>query len=252
MKYTNEVLVNLFNELEVSLGKRPTRNDWKNSDITPSDMPVRQRFGNWSGFMKYMNLPLLKPKISKKARENSIKSRLGKKGGNNQGGRIIEHGYVSIWKPNHPNANKKGYVRENRLVMASHLGRPLEEHEDVHHINGIKDDNRIENLELLSRSEHIKFHWTENKDLYKRKKINKCVYPECSEKTSSSYKLCNKHYKIQWQRVNSGLINNLTEFKVIPQGHTEETKKILSEYAKKQPRKNGKFHENPDLLEGEN
>ncbi len=73
-----------------------------------------------------------------------------------RGGRsVIRNGYIEIFSPNHPNARGGKYVREHRLVMEKKLGRYLEQYEQVHHRNGIKDDNRIENLELISLRVHL-------------------------------------------------------------------------------------------------
>lgn len=77
----------------------------------------------------------------------------GTNGTNWKGGRRIDHrGYVLLWAPDHPSrANTaKPYVFEHRLVMEARLGRFLQPHENVHHINGQRDDNRDENLELWS------------------------------------------------------------------------------------------------------
>lgn len=78
----------------------------------------------------------------------------GEKHINWNGGRSkARGGYVLIRVPDHPDVqgNTRMYVMEHRLVMEQHLGRYLLPTENVHHLNGIRDDNRIENLELWAK-----------------------------------------------------------------------------------------------------
>ena len=83
----------------------------------------------------------------------------------------LKQGYIYVYAPKHPYATKRGYVMEHRLVMEAHLGRYLKPNELVHHKNGIKDDNRIENLELMTKGTHISKHFQDVKEVDRLKKI---------------------------------------------------------------------------------
>jgi hypothetical protein len=71
------------------------------------------------------------------------------------------NGRVAVYAPNHPKANSSGYVLRSRFMMEQHVGRYLTEDEHVHHKNGNELDDRIDNFEILTRSEHIKLHYIE-------------------------------------------------------------------------------------------
>lgn len=72
--------------------------------------------------------------------------------------KIRTDGYVSVYCPDHPTASKDGYVLKHRIVIETHLGHAVPNGYIVHHKNGKKDDNRLENLELMKRGEHTAFH----------------------------------------------------------------------------------------------
>lgn len=67
-------------------------------------------------------------------------------------------GYYDVFNPTHPLAKKNGYIREHRMI-AYDAGILTDPSMEVHHINGIKTDNRTENLQALPKEKHTSITW---------------------------------------------------------------------------------------------
>ena len=91
-----------------------------------------------------------------------MKNGFGSSNSNWKGGVRTDRGYIRILAPDHPSVlhlkPKYRYVFEHRLVVERFLGRYLKSDEHVHHRNEIKNDNRLENLELLKIGQHSTHH----------------------------------------------------------------------------------------------
>jgi hypothetical protein len=99
-------------------------------------------------------------------------------------------GYMIGYSPGHPMANKSGKIYEHRYVMANHLGRMLLTDEHVHHVDGNKTNNSLDNLVLMTNSEHMRMHTTERYRLIGKSErcdiVNECR--QCKKEIST------KHY----------------------------------------------------------
>lgn len=139
----------------IQVGKKYTR--W--TIVEPgSDAPGRRK--RWlclcdCGQQRLVHASALKSGISTscgcRKKELRAAAPRGEGAGNWKGGRIFRDGYIFLYAPDHPRANHKKYIGAHRLAMEAHIGRYLLPKETVHHINGHRDDNRIENLELWSK-----------------------------------------------------------------------------------------------------
>lgn len=101
----------------------------------------------------------MKKSLSESHKKNisiSVKRTLRNKGIK---GTVQKNGYREFRERNQK-VLTRGY--EHRIVMEAHLKRKLRREETVHHINGNKLDNRLENLEVISNSEHARMHALEN------------------------------------------------------------------------------------------
>lgn len=93
--------------------------------------------------------------------ENKSKALSGENGANWNGGiRKTQTGYIQILMPDHPRADTAGYVMQHILVFEEHTGISVPTNCAIHHLNGNKSDNRIENLCLMDKIAHTVFHHT--------------------------------------------------------------------------------------------
>lgn len=115
---------------------------------------IAEAIGSKEEYVRRLMARLGIPRLARKARPE--------KNVHWKGGRTIDkNGYVLVHRPGHPNSVKSGYIREHRLVMSESIGRPLRPGEVVHHIDGDRTNNRIENLQLFSKNaDHLRHELT--------------------------------------------------------------------------------------------
>lgn len=116
--------------------------------------------GIHSGNFRTGHVPWNKGKVgvqshSEKTRKQMSLKRKGSKHPNWKGGKFVRvRGYIASHQPNHHFADSKGYVMEHRLVWEEYYKACLLSWVDIHHKNGITNDNRIENLEAMMHGKH--------------------------------------------------------------------------------------------------
>lgn len=144
-------------------------------DVMPTGVYVRtEATRKKMSKAKKGNIPWHKGKTGVYSKETLKKmktAQIGNKHPNWKGGKTKDgKGYVLTYHPNHPFRDKQNYVREHRLVMEKMIDRYLTPEEISHHKNGIRDDNRPENLRLFATGgKHTAFHLLQKRNKQRRK-----------------------------------------------------------------------------------
>lgn len=138
-----------------------------NSNLKSNLGRFKEGFIPWNKGKRTGIKPWLGKKRDKKTKEKISKKLLGvyigKKSSRWKGGRFkTKQGYIYINCPEHPRVKRKKrkYLGEHTLIMEKYIGRYLKDFEEIHHINGIKGDNRIKNLRLMTDATHASLHST--------------------------------------------------------------------------------------------
>lgn len=117
--------------------------------------------------------------LSEAAKISFEKGKIGFQNGENhpnwKGIENYDQGYKTIWNPSHPKSKHKR-VKEHVLIIEENIKRNLKKEEIIHHINGIRDDNRIENLWMCNYKSHGKAHKSMEKIVYNLVKNNIVIF----------------------------------------------------------------------------
>ena len=115
-------------------------------------------------------------------------------------------GYMYSYSPNHPCANKAGKVMEHVYVIFNKIGRVLDSNECVHHIDRNKTNNSLDNLMLMTISEHARLHYIEDQNVEYIN--NNC--PNCNKDIKTTVR-ANKKYCSYDCATNGSRLFNVTK-----------------------------------------
>jgi hypothetical protein len=189
-KYLKSELIWLLHDFAQKIGGTPKRSLLKDDAHMPSEMTFRLQFWSWWNALRESWFEPIKVTPSWKRIWSRNKKWVKKI--------TTKQWYIHIFNPLHLEAMKNWYVREHRMVYSNYLWEKIPKWYEIHHKNWIKDDNRLENLEIILKSEHSTLHhkWA------KKPRNNSVKCTMCDTLTASKYWLCRKHYKLERQRGN--------------------------------------------------